>query len=236
MMEIIAAGSTSHSVRFDHIESTKSQFFDRPESRQPFFIRKKPEPMKTLHSINNIHRFALPLAISAMLASCGGGGGESGTGTAGLSAQSNSFSALVGTYVLHCTAGTNDSEQGTLVVSMPQGSDKASATIHSQYYASSTTCEANKLDTDVTITGQIRDLASTVNRTLGSNTVSAKVVEFRYDSLTLSKGTLSGSLPAFGGMTKVAYVVNGSNVYFTKGARLADGLGDSLTSTPLTKQ
>jgi len=138
--------------------------------------------------------------------------------------------------VLPCNAGTNDSEQGTLVVSAPLGSDKASATIRSQYYAGSTTCEANKLDTDVTIAGQIRDLASTVNRTLGSNTVAAKVVEFRYDSLTVSKGTLSGSLPAFGVTTKIAYVVNGTNVYFTKGGRLADGLGDSLTSTPVTKQ
>jgi len=187
-------------------------------------------------SIKNTLRFALSVSLSAMLAACGGGGSDSGTGTSGLGAQSNVLSPLVATYVLPCNARNNESEQGTLIVSSLQDSDKATATIHYKYYAGSTTCEATKLDTDITVGGQIRDLASTVNRTLGSSTVGAKVIEFRYDSLSLSKGVLGGSLPTFGMTTKVAYVMNGNNVYFTKGVRLADGLGDSLTSVPVTKQ
>ena len=103
-------------------------------------------------------------------------------------------------------------------------------------YTGSTDCAASTLNVDVTANGMLSDKGTTKNYPDATGkTVTAKVATFTYTGMTLSKGNLTMSLPTFGTTTDIAYVLDGNNLYVTKGVRGADGLGDSL-STAAVKQ
>jgi hypothetical protein len=184
------------------------------------------------------HFFGITLAatIAAALTACGGGGSSAGT-------DNNPFKALQGTYAVACdgfadTTGLNTSwsSQGSVAVTDLVGSDKANVTLHSLSYSSPAgdssggSCDAARLTTDLTVTGQIRALGTTKAYTdAGGATVAAQVVEFTYYGFTITKGSLSGTLPLPNTTTQIGYVLDGNKLYLGHGHRGTDGLGDALS-------
>lgn len=185
------------------------------------------------------------VAFSTLLLVACGGGGNSSTDTTTTAttttASTDTFAALKATYVLACTGETFrnldgtiskvESSQGTVIVATASGSTATTVSLRSQYYLGSTDCAASTLNTDVTANGTLSDKGTTKNYTDATGkTVTAKIATFTYTGMTLSKGNLTMSLPTFGTTTDIAYVLDGNNLYVTKGVRGTDGLGDSLTT------
>ena len=184
-------------------------------------------------------RSAYLAALSTVLLAACGGGGSSSTATS-TTASTDTFAALKATYAVACTGDTLraqdgtitklESSQGTITIATASGSNATTVSLRSQYYVGSTDCAASTLNTDLTANGQLSDKGTTKNYTDATGkTVTAKVATFTYTGMTLSKGNLSISLPTAGTTTDIAYVLDGSNLYVTKGVRGADGLGDSLS-------
>lgn len=175
------------------------------------------------------HSAYLAALSTVLLAACGGGSSDTTT-----TASTDTFAALKATYVLACTGQTfttgPESDQGTITIATASGSNATTVSLRSQSYKGSTDCAASTLNIDVTANGQLSDKGTTKNYTDATGkTVTAKVATFTYTGMTLSKGNLSISLPTAGTTTDIAYVLDGSNLYVTKGVRGADGLGDSLS-------
>lgn len=196
--------------------------------------------------MNSRHiRFALAASTIATLAACGGGDDSSAT------PQVNVFEMAQGVYTVACdgysdpTGGLNASwsSRGSITIEGLVGSDGATATIHSLDYGSPKgdlsggSCTDTALTEDLTVKGQIRDLGTTklVKRADGSS-VAAKVLEFRFDAVTFSKGSFTGTLPAFGTTTRVPYLLVGNQLYLAKGGRDADGLAGELSPRVGVKQ
>jgi hypothetical protein len=177
-------------------------------------------------------------AIGAALAACGGGGSSSDSAGSG----SNVFEGMQGTYVVACDGwadpyGLNESwsNDGSITVSELVGSDRANVSIRSKGYKSPAGdtsgghCDSTKLDGDITVTGQIRDLGTTKVYTGPTGApVTAKIVEFTYFGFTLAKGSLSGTIPLPNATTQIGFVLDGKNLYLGKGTRGADGLAKEL--------
>ena len=177
------------------------------------------------------HSAYLAALSTVLLAACGGGSSSTATTT---TASTDAFAALKATYVVACTGQTSnsgaESGQGTITIATASGSNVTTVSLHSQSYTGSTDCAASTLNIDVTANGQLSDKGTTKNYTDATGkTVTAKVANFTYTGMTLSKGNLTISLPTAGTTTDIAYVLDGSNLYVTKGVRGADGLGDSLS-------
>ena len=201
--------------------------------------------MKTDPHLKHFFGITLAAMIAATLAACGGGGSSSaGTATASAGTDNNAFKDLQGTYAIACdgsadTTGLNASwsNQGSVVVTDLVGSDKANVTLHSLSYTSPAgdssggRCDAARLSTDITVTGQIRALGTTKSYTGPTGAVvTAQVVEFTYYGFTIAKGSLSGTLPLPNTTTQIGYVIDGNKLYLGHGHRGADGLGDTLSS------
>lgn len=176
-------------------------------------------------------------ALAVLLNACGGGSSSSGSTSSNISATINTLDALRGTYVMACKGDNNngaagESSQGTTTITTTPGSTGgAVVSMHLLNYTGSTNCSASTLDTDVTVNGQVSGKGTTKNYIDATgSTVTANVVTFTYTGMTLAVGNLAGSLPVAGVTTDVAYVLNGNNLYVSKGHRGADGLGDSLTT------
>jgi hypothetical protein len=181
----------------------------------------------------------IPMAaiVAAVLSGCGGGG-DSSSG----SPQQNAFSAMVGSYAVACDGNRNGnainntgSADGSVSIDGLAGSDRAQVTARLRQYSDSS-CSTGALVTDITVKGEIRDLNATKDYALLGGTVTAKVVEFTYTGLTISKGSISGSLPTFGVTTRMAYYLNGNKLYLSKGVRGADGLGATMSANAGVKQ
>lgn len=186
----------------------------------------------------------IALSISTMLLSACGGGGDSSSSTPSVAATStvtNTPDALNGTYVLACvdetyTGGAAQSKQGTITVAP----DNSGSTVvaHVQTYKGSTNCTEATMDLDLTVSGGLSGKSTTKNyKNATGKTVTANVVTVSYTGLKLSRGNLTNfSLPQANFSTDIAYVLDGKNLYFAKGHREADGLGDSLSRDVLVKQ
>jgi hypothetical protein len=177
-----------------------------------------------------------------VLAGCGGGGSSSSDQTPVSGDTSNVFSPMVGTYVAPCDGLTNGnalselgSADGSIAIESLVGSDRAKVSVRLRQYTG-TTCSSSALQTDLTVRGEIRDLAQTKAYLQSGQTVNARVVEFSYSGLTLARGSFQGSLPLPGATTKVAYLLVGNQLYTSKGIRGADGLGDRLSRNFAVKQ
>ena len=107
-----------------------------------------------------------------------------------------------------------------------------------KYYVGNAACDASSLDTDITVNGELADKGTTKTYSglNGTKAGVAEVITFTYTSLSLTKGTLTGTLPVPGVSTDVAYLLDGANLYVSKGRREADGLGDSLGVHAAVKQ
>jgi hypothetical protein len=181
--------------------------------------------------------------IAAVLSACGGGGSDS-SGQAGSGAASagttgdNALAYLAGTYVVPCEAiiyptaadPSSSSDQGTVVIAPNASTGKVEATLRYQYYNGSTNCNASTLDTDLsgnfTISGKS---GAKIYKDATGKPVTANVATVTYTGMTLSKGNLTLSLPAFGATTDMAYVLANNTLYVSKGHRETDGLGDGLS-------
>ena len=190
--------------------------------------------------------FAFLAVATAALTACGGGGG--GGSTTPPTASDQSLAAYVGTYKTTCDLfntgdpSFNHAELGILVVNAD-----GNATISSQSFdtpkpatTSGNYCAASATITeDITVSGTVALLPGTKTitapvSTLKSGTV--KTAEFTYTALKISKGSISGTLPAFGSKAKAGFLVEGNKVYVLSGTRDADGLPGSFSKTVLTKQ
>lgn len=179
--------------------------------------------------------FAVITFLGAALAACGGSDEGSGDTSA------NVFKPMLGTYTVACSGyqslDTNVSDDGAVTITELVGADRAKVSIRARSYASPATdpggrqCDAGKISTDMTVTGEMRDLGKTKTYTLSSGKkVSAKVVEVSCESFTLRKGQLRGTIPTSGAKTLMAYLVDGNKLYLSSGNREADGLGNGLSS------
>ncbi|MFN6997192.1 MAG: hypothetical protein ACK4PH_23600 [Aquincola tertiaricarbonis] len=181
-----------------------------------------------------------------LLTACGGGGGEDdGTDAAssGDATATNGLAPLLGSYAVACESITqpsgepaHESSQGSLVISATDDPGLAAVVIHAQAYEgasgddSGARCDPSKLVLDLRISGHIRDLGRRkAIRAADNSTVNAKVVEFTYTGLRLSKGSFSGQLPSLNVTTQVAYVLDNGNLRLSSGPREADGVGARLT-------
>lgn len=175
---------------------------------------------------------------SAVLAACGGGG-DSGAavGAAGVPAGPNAFDAVLGTYKSGCVSRNNvqsgSSQDTTLVVSAPEGTDKAKVVVTDKFYPVPN-C-AGSPDESIALAGQITASAVTKNITTGVKLGVAKSAVFKYESLTVFNGMFT--MPALGATTKVGYLIDGQDLYGLSGSgRDANGLSDSFSRVKLVKQ
>ncbi|MDB5822284.1 MAG: hypothetical protein JWR21_988 [Herminiimonas sp.] len=172
-----------------------------------------------------------------LLGACGGGDSSSPSPTiAPSSALTTTLDGLAGTYVAACsdesyTPSQPESAQASIVITPPNA-----VTAHLQTYDGSANCTAATLKQDLTVTGQLKGKATTKSyKDATGKSLTANVVTFSLTGMTLSKGTITGSLPTPGVTTDIAYVLSGNTLNVAKGNREADGLGDSL-SRPFVKQ
>lgn len=192
-----------------------------------------------------ISYFAFLAVATAALTACGGGGGGS-SATPVIADQS--LAAYVGTYKTNCDLDNtgdpklNHADLGTLVINAD-----GSITINSQSFdtpkpatTSGNFCGASATVTeDITVSGTIALLPGTKTITAPVPTLKSGVVktaELTYTALKISKGSISGTLPAFGSKGKAGFLVEGNKVYVLSGTRDADGLPGSFSKTVLTKQ
>lgn len=194
--------------------------------------------------------FIASAAFLSVLAGCGGGGGDAApvAGNAAVSAglTANVFTDQIGTYASGCVVSLpasgsfgGTSEETKVVISNPTGTDKATVSVQGKRFSGSDKCLASTLSGDITVGGQITSLTGTkviAGTASRPKTGTAKTAEFRFDSLTLSKGALSGTIPTFGTTAKVGYLIEGTKAYAITQHRDADGLGSSFSTTVLTKQ
>jgi lipopolysaccharide export system protein LptA len=194
--------------------------------------------------------FIASAAFLSVLAGCGGGGGDAapvaGNPVVSASATTNVFADQIGTYASGCVVSSpatgtfgGMSDETTVVISNPTGTDKATVSFQGKRFSGSDKCLASTLSGDITVSGQITQLTATkviAGTTNRPKTGTAKTVEFRFDSLRLSKGALNGSIPTFGTTAKVGYLIEGTKAYAITQTREADGLGSSFSTTVLTKQ
>lgn len=148
---------------------------------------------------------------------------------------------MVGTYSNGCIPDVlnNSSDLGTIVLSNPNGADKITMTVTAKSYTGSTTCAAATITDDITVGGQLTDLKGTKTITAlpgYPKTGVAKTVEFRYDSLTLTKGSIIGTLPVFGATGKGGYLIEGNKLYVLSGSPQSDGFPNSFSLSTATKQ
>ncbi len=191
------------------------------------------------------HKFAFLAVAAATLVACGGGGGG-GSAPAATTPVANAFDATVGTYSTGCLkeivgygvgfTPIYGSVRGTVVVSDPVGDKAATISVRSEEFNTSDSCDAAKINEDITIKGQVTDLGTTKTVSNSTRTITAKVVEFRYDSLKISMGSLTGTLPTLGTKGKGGYAIEGNKAYVLKGTRGADGVQSELSTVVLTKQ
>jgi hypothetical protein len=194
-----------------------------------------------------LNTFLLTFLASATLAGCGGGGDSTqGNQLPNAGVTANVFADVLGTYSSGCVESLpatatygGASEITTIVFSNPIGTDKATVSIQGKYFPASNKCLLSTDNGELTVGGQITHLigtkviAGTANRPKAGV---AKTAEFRLDSFTLTKGTVNGTVPAFGTTTKVGYLIEGTKGYFINQTRDADGLGGSFSTNVLTKQ
>jgi hypothetical protein len=210
--------------------------------------------------MNSCKLLAMSL-LSVLLIACGGGGGGGSVGSAsgatGPAPVANAFDSVLGTYSTGCYSETYNtytysppaspvvsgtvttSYFKTIVLKNVTGADKATVVYSAKEYANNGTCAATALDFDVTVEAQLTSLGTTKAITgsiYGPKSGVAKIVEARYDSISLAKGILSGGLPAFGTKGKGGYLIEGDKLYLLKGARQADGVQSVFAKTVLTKQ
>lgn len=185
-------------------------------------------------------KFVLATAVaSVVLVACGGGGGDSpaSAGTGGGPADPNAFDAALGTYKSGCIPrqynSNNSSQDTTVAVSAPEGTNKAKVVITQKYYDNSTSCTGAP-DEAFVGTGQITSAAVTKTITSGAKTGVASTAEFKYESVTISAGTFS--VPSLGAVAKIGYLIEGGKLYPLSGKREADGLPSTFSSIVLTKQ
>ena len=181
--------------------------------------------------------------IAAVLSACGGGGSDS-SGQAGSGAASagttgdSSLAYLAGTYVFPCKGvsyetsvnPTRTSDQGTIVIKTNATTGKVEVSANIKAYEGSANCDASTLDTDLsgnfTVSGKS---GAKIYTDATGNPVRANVATVTYTGMTLAKGNLTLSLPAFGATTDMAYVLANNTLYVSKGHRETDGLGNGLT-------
>lgn len=179
--------------------------------------------------------FAVITLLCATLAACGGSDDGNGDTSA------NTFKPMLGTYTVACSGyqsrDTNVSEDGSVTITELVGADRAKVSIQARNYASPSTdpggrqCDAAKVNTDLTVTGEIRDLGKTKTYTRPDGSkITAKVVEVSCETFTMRKGQLSGTIPTPGAKTLMAYLVDGNKLYLSSGNREADGLGNGLST------
>jgi hypothetical protein len=194
--------------------------------------------------------FIASAVFLSVLAGCGGGGGDAapaaGNTVVGAGVTTNVFADQVGTYASGCVVSSpasgssgGFSDETKVVISNPTGTDKATVSFQYKRFSGSDKCVASTLGGDITVGGQITHLTGTkvISGTASRpKTGTAKTVEFRFDSLTLSKGALNGTIPTFGTTAKVGYLIEGTKAYAITQTREADGLGSSFSTTVLTKQ
>nr|WP_315246583.1 hypothetical protein [uncultured Albidiferax sp.] len=119
----------------------------------------------------------------------------------------------------------------------PSGTNTATVSIRQQTYRNSTTCPAANLDQEGTIGGQISALEGT--KAIAGDpdhlkTGTAKIANFRYDSISLHN--VSMTLPNFGYVSKVGYMLENGKLYGVSGTRASDGVGTRFANIALTKQ
>jgi hypothetical protein len=173
-----------------------------------------------------------------LLAACGGGSdsGSASPTIAPSSVLATTLAGLSGTYVAACvddgiSHNVPQSVQAYIVIT-PENL----VTARIQGYDGSANCTAETLKDDFAVTGQLTGKTTTKNyKDASGKTLTANVVTFAFNGMTLSKGTITGTLPTPGLTTDVAYVLNGNILNIAKGHREADGLGDAL-SKPFIKQ
>lgn len=194
--------------------------------------------------------FIASAAFLSVLAGCGGGGGDTapaaGNPTVVAGSTTNTFADQIGTWSSGCVVSSpaignfgGVSHETTVVISTPTGTDKATASFQGKRFSGSDKCLASTLSGDITVGGQITPLTGTkviAGTASHPKAGTAKTVEFRFDSLRLSKGSLNGTIPTFGTTTKVGYLIEGTKAYAITQHRDADGLGSSFSTTVLTKQ
>ena len=190
--------------------------------------------------------FGRATAWVCSVAACGGGNEPVSTPAPG-DTSANVFASLAGSYASGCVvyqaasgpSSASSSEESSATVSNLAGTDKATVSLRNKFYSGSENCAPATLDTDVTIGGQVTHRAATkvVSGTVANpKSGTAQIGEFRYDSLTLSKGSLNIALPTFGTTAQVAYLVEGSKVFVISGSRSPDGLGSRFSNTVMTRQ
>lgn len=183
--------------------------------------------------------FTLSFVVTA-LSACGGGG-DSSADSSGTAGAVSSITQMAGTYIMPCkgttfgprsdpSAATSESETATIVIAPDTATGKATISARAQTYRNSATCDAAALEFDLTFHGMATDGPGSKNfMNAAGKPVTAKVATITYTGITLSKGNLDFSLPLPGATTNLAYVLENNTLYFAKGSRQADGLGDSLT-------
>lgn len=192
-------------------------------------------------SVSAVRTHIPALCLSLLLLSgCGGGGGggSDDDAAAPATAADAALSAVLGRYVIACEGGIDlpyrpgsYSTQGTLTITADSDPRLAAVSIHVQEYQSASAdpsgsrCDPAALVFDLTVNGYIRDMGTRkAIRMADNSTVSAKVVEFTYTGLKLSKGSFSGQFPTPNMTTQVAYLLENGNLRLTSGPREADGI------------
>ncbi len=207
----------------------------------------------------NLFKLMVVSLVSTLLMACGGGGagGAASVSPTGSTPVANAFDTVLGTYSTGCYSETSNTYTynppavpvvsgtvttsffETLVLKNAAGTDKATLIYSNKEYANNGTCSAAALDFEATVEAQLTSLGTTKAITgsiYGPKSGVAKIVEARYDAITLAKGVLGGGLPAFGTKGKGGYLIEGDKLYLLKGARQADGVPSVFAKTVLTKQ
>jgi hypothetical protein len=190
--------------------------------------------------------FIASAALLSVLAGCGGGGGDAAPATSNAGVTVNAFADQIGTYSSGCVVDSpasasngGSSQITTVVISNPIGADKATVSFQGKFFPASDKCLAGSESADLVVGGQITQLTGTkviTGTASRPKSGTAKIAEFRFDSFTLTKGTVNGTIPTFGTTTKVGYLIEGTKAYAITQHRDADGLGSSFSTTVLTKQ
>lgn len=192
--------------------------------------------------------FIASAAFLSVLAGCGGGGGDAAPAASNPGVTVNAFADQIGTYSSGCVVDSDSpatatyggaSQITTVVISNPIGADKATVSFQGKFFPASDKCLAGSESADLVVGGQITQLTGTKAITGTASrpkSGTAKIAEFRFDSFTLTKGTVNGTIPTFGTTTKVGYLIEGTKAYAITQHRDADGLGSSFSTTVLTKQ
>jgi hypothetical protein len=186
-----------------------------------------------------LYQFAFLSLSAAILTACGGGGGGSDSAPSS-SAAPPSYSYLdAGTYSSGCFVRTiNPGSISAEINTFTIGSDRSVSVNTQQFTApsgSTAPCAITGLVKDLTLNGKGNLLAGKKGITTGK-TGSAELAEFTFEGFKLSKGSLTGSLPAFGTKTKAGFLVEGNKLYVLSGPREADGFPKSFSQIVYTKQ